>query len=260
MLWLSVLHDLEARREPSVLATVVSISGSSPCSVGTKMIVSATEFWGTVGGGHLEQLAIENARTVLNDGKSITVRYPLGATVGQCCGGVVEIFFEVLFRSPRLYLFGVGHVGQALCRVLAGTVFAVDAIDERPEWIEAPELPAPVVRHAIAWDEFVEQAEWSEERTYVAVMTHRHDWDQAIIEQVIRRPTRYVGLIGSDLKWRKFQERLIARGSSAKVLARVHCPIGLNIGGKAPNEVAISVAGELLREHYRRPTLPDSSP
>ncbi len=250
MLWLSVLRDLETRHEPSVLATVVAVSGSSPCPVGAKMIVTPNEFWGTVGGGHLEQLALENARAALLEGKSVSIRYPLGATVGQCCGGVVEIFFEVLFRSPRLYLFGAGHVGQALCRVLMGTAFTVEAIDERSEWIGAPELPPFVIRHPKPWDEFIEQAEWSAERTYVAVMTCRHDWDQAIIEQVIRKPTRYIGLIGSDLKWRKFRERLTARGMDDALLDRVRCPIGLDIGGKAPSEVAISVAGELLREHY----------
>jgi xanthine dehydrogenase accessory factor len=253
MLWLSVLRDLEARHEPSVLATVVEVSGSSPCSVGVKMIVTPGEFWGTIGGGHLEQLALENARTALREGQSARVRYPLGATVGQCCGGVVEIFFEVLFRSPRLYLFGAGHVGQALCRVLLGTAFTVEAIDERPEWIGAAELPPFVIRHAVGWDEFIEQAEWSAERTYVAVMTHRHDWDQAIVEQVIRKQTRYIGLIGSDLKWRRFRDRLIARGVDAALLDRVHCPIGLDIGGKAPGEVAISAAAELLRDHYKGP-------
>ena len=242
-----------------MLATIVSVSGSSPCPVGAKMVVSMNAFWGTVGGGHLEQLAIENARKALVDGESVTVRYPLGATVGQCCGGVVEVFFEVLFRSPRLYLFGAGHVGQAVCRVLTGTVFIVDAIDERPEWIDLPALPNSVVRQKVAWDEFIEHAEWNSERTYVAVMTHRHDWDQAIIEQVIRKSTRYVGLIGSDLKWRKFRERLMARGVDPVLLERVHCPIGLDIGGKAPSEVAISVASELLREHYKGPTFAKNS-
>jgi len=248
------LHELERLREggtPAALVTVVRCAGSCPAAPGAKMIVLGDgRFFGSIGGGHLEQLAIDDARACLAAGDSKTFRYPLGATAGQCCGGVVETFVETLNAGPQLYLFGAGHVAQALCRVLAGTPFAVHAVDERDEWSSA--LPPGVRRHGVPWDAFVRDAAWSADRTYVAIMTHRHDVDEAIVADVVRRPARYLGLIGSETKWRRFRDRLEARGVPKDALDRIKCPIGVNIGGKSPPEVAVSIAAELLGVHHGR--------
>jgi xanthine dehydrogenase accessory factor len=249
--WLRKLAELEESGTPAALVTVVRCQGSTPATPGAKMIVLADgSFFGTVGGGHLEQLVLVDARTCLVSGEKKTFRYPLGATAGQCCGGVVETFVDVLHAGPRLYLFGAGHVAQALCRVLAGTPFVVHAIDEREEWSGA--LPTEVRRHATPWDVFAREAEWSAERTYVAIMTHRHDTDEAIVADVVARPARYLGLIGSPTKWRRFRDRLEARGVAKEALDRIKCPIGMDVGGKAPQEVAISIAAELLGVHHGR--------
>jgi xanthine dehydrogenase accessory factor len=249
--WLGKLEELRQAGTPAALVTVVRCSGSCPAEPGAKMIVEAGgRVSGTIGGGHLEQLAIEDARQCLAAGEHKMLRYPLGATAGQCCGGVVEVFVEALNAGPRLYLFGAGHVGQSVCRVLSQTPFVVHAVDERAEWIDA--LPSEVRRHAEPWDAFVAEAAFDAERTFVAIMTHRHDLDEDIVAAVIRKPARYIGLIGSEAKWRRFRERLGARGLSEEALARVRCPIGLDIGGKSPAEVAISVAAELLGVHHGR--------
>jgi xanthine dehydrogenase accessory factor len=248
--WVSKLGEIG---RPAALVTATACSGSTPCTVGAKMIVLPDgEFFGTVGGGHLEKLAIDDARACLSSGESKTFKYPLGAKAGQCCGGVVELFVEVLGGNPLLYLFGVGHVGRAVCRTLAGTPFEVHAVDERDEWLSSSELPTTVKRHAEPWDEVVRTATWDAARTYVAIMTHRHDLDQDIVGAVVDRPAKYLGLIGSQTKWRRFQDRLAARGVSEEKLARVKCPIGVDIGGKAPQEVAISVCAELLKTHHGR--------
>jgi xanthine dehydrogenase accessory factor len=250
--WVRKLDELRAAGTTVALVTVTGCSGSTPCTVGAKLIVTRDAFFGTVGGGHLEKLVIDDARAALGEGASKTSRYPLGAKAGQCCGGVVDAFVEVIGLAPRLYLFGVGHVGQALCRVLDGTPFDIEAIDERDEWIASDRLPSSVRRRAMPWDAFVAECKWDAERTYVAIMTHRHDVDQEIVADVIARPARYIGLIGSKTKWARFRERLGARGVSDDALARVKCPIGLDTGGKAPQEVAISVAAELLKTLHGR--------
>jgi xanthine dehydrogenase accessory factor len=252
MSWLRKLAELEESGTPAALVTVVRCQGSTPAAPGAKMIVQADgSFTGTVGGGHLEQLVLADAQACIAAGEAKTFRYPLGATAGQCCGGVVETFVDVLHVGPRLYLFGAGHVAQALCRVLAGTPFVVHAVDERQEWSEA--LPPEVRRHATPWDVFTADAQWSAERTFVAIMTHRHDVDEAIVADVVKRPARYLGLIGSQTKWRRFRDRLESRGLSKAELDRVRCPIGLDVGGKSPPEVAISIAAELLGVHHGRP-------
>jgi xanthine dehydrogenase accessory factor len=249
--WLRKLEEIGETGGRTALVTVVRCSGSTPTAPGAKMLVLPEALaCGTIGGGHLEQLVLDDARACLAACESKMFRYPLGATAGQCCGGVVEVFVDVLGGGPQLYLFGVGHVGQALCRVLAGTPFTVHAIDEREEWIGA--LPPEVRRHSVPWDAFAREAEWSAERTYVAIMTHRHDVDEAIVADVLARPARYVGLIGSTTKWRRFRDRLESRGLQAASLDRVRCPIGSDIGGKSPPEVAISVAAELVAMHHGR--------
>ncbi|HEY6461044.1 MAG TPA: XdhC family protein, partial [Polyangiaceae bacterium] len=115
-------------------------------------------------------------------------------------------------------------------------------------------LPEGVRRHAVPWDAFVAEAGWDDTRTYVAIMTHRHDVDEAIVADVAGRPARYLGLIGSTVKWRRFRDRLESRGLAKDALDRVKCPIGLDVGGKAPQEVAISIAAELLSVHHGRST------
>jgi xanthine dehydrogenase accessory factor len=249
--WIGKLDELRRTGESLALVTVIRCVGSTPRELGAKMLVRADgRFFGTIGGGNLEQLVIEDARRCLGDGAARTFRYPLGARAGQCCGGLMELLVEVINAGPRLYLFGAGHVGQALCRVLAGTPFSVDLVDERPEWLERDQLPAAIRTHAMRWDEFAETAPWSEERTFVAVMTHRHDLDEEIIRHVVLKPAKYIGLIGSQAKWSRFRHRLEERGIATSQLDRVRCPIGLPVGGKAPQEVAISIAAELLQTFH----------
>ena len=243
--WVEKLSELRADGLAVAVVTVTSISGSTPCGIASKLLALVDgRFFGTIGGGNLESLVLRDAHECLCRSESKAFRYPLGATAGQCCGGVVEVIVEVLGVGPRLYLFGAGHVGQSVVRVLDGTPFEVHVIDERAEWLE--KLPRNAIRHTGAWDEFVEHASWDSDKTFVAVMTHRHDLDQAIVEAILDKPAKYLGLIGSDVKWRRFRERLIARGKTETALSRVRCPLGIDIGGKSPAEVAVSLAAEII--------------
>ena len=153
---------------------------------------------------------------------------------------------EPINTGPELYLFGAGHVGQALCQVLDGTVFSIHLIDDREEWVFSDKISSQVIRHPCDWKDF----QWNPETTFVAIMTHRHDLDQEILEKALKHEIRYVGMIGSASKWEKLKERLTQRGVSTHVLSKVKCPIGLNIGGKSPKEIAISIASELLQIYH----------
>jgi xanthine dehydrogenase accessory factor len=249
--WLKEASRLDAAGVPFALVTVVESKGSTPRAAGAKLIVTAQGDWyGTIGGGQLERLVLDDARKALDAAISAPRRYPLCLRTGQCCGGAVEVMIELMGLGPLLYLFGAGHVGQALACTLTGTPFAVHVIDERAEWLEHPGLPIGVRRHAEPWRAFMEQAPWSRERVYAAVMTHDHQLDLEIVEALLAKPTRFLGLIGSATKWERFQRRLLAMGVNAHDLTRVHCPIGKPLGGKAPHEIAIAVAADLLERHY----------
>ena len=250
--WLRKLAELEESGTPAALVTVVRCQGSTPAAPGAKMIVLAD---GTFS-GHRRRRAPRAARPRRRarvprvgrgeDASGIRWARPPGSAAAASS----RSSSTSSHAGPRLYLFGAGHVAQALCRVLAGTPFVVHAIDEREEWSGA--LPVEVRRHAAPWDVFAREAEWSAERTYVAIMTHRHDTDEAIVADVVGRPARYLGLIGSPTKWRRFRDRLESRGVAQEALDRIKCPIGLDVGGKSPQEVAISIAAELLGVHHGR--------
>ncbi len=249
MKWVLDLNECLEKPEVFSVLTVVATSGSVPREVGAKMIVRQDgTHSGTIGGGHLEALAVNDALMCIRAQKSQLFSYPLGAKAGQCCGGKVDIFVEVLNSGPLLYVFGAGHVGHAVSQTLIGTAFRTTLIDSRPEWIQSKNIPPEIGRVDDDWDDFVDSALWDENRTFAVIMTHEHRLDQDILEVLLKKPMRYLGLIGSEKKWATFKSRLLARGFSEEELARVHCPIGLPLGGKSPKEVAISFAAEVLTE------------
>jgi xanthine dehydrogenase accessory factor len=249
--WTRRLDELARGGTPVAIVTIIGCSGSTPRELGAKMLVREDgRINGTIGGGHLEELCIGEARACLASDAARTLRIPLGAKTGQCCGGVVDVLVEVVNVGPTLYLFGVGHVGQALCHVLAATPFRIEVVDPRDGWVNAPEIPPSVIRHACEWDEVTSSLRWDAARTFVAIMTHRHDTDQDIVEHVLDKPAKHIGLIGSATKWQRFRTRLLAKGRTEAELARIKCPIGLDIGGKSPGEVAVSIAAEMLKIHH----------
>jgi xanthine dehydrogenase accessory factor len=119
-------------------------------------------------------------------------------------------------------------------------------VDPRSDWLE--KAPTSVIKHQNTGHEFIDSySHWNAEKTYAVVMTYDHDLDQALIEKLSAKETKYLGLIGSNTKWQRFQKRLIEKGLSSGTLGKVRCPIGLPIGGKTPQEVAISFAAEIVQ-------------
>jgi len=252
--------------EPGVLVMVAATQGSVPREAGACMVVFARHTVGTVGGGRLEFEAIDEARRQLSTAGEGQAphrrRFPLGPSLGQCCGGVVELQFERVTLNdadslrdrlaPRLAplaLFGGGHVGHALAQALAPLPFAVTWIDSR-ETIFPLQLPEHVTAEHSEPVEGAVQGLAAASRVLIMSFSHAEDLD--IVAACLRRLRErndlpYVGLIGSHTKWATFRHRLEARGFSAGELSRVTCPIGLpGITGKSPEIIAASVAAQLL--------------
>lgn len=244
--WLDALAAAERDRQPAVLVTVLSAKGSTPREAGTKMVVSADGLAGTIGGGNLEYQCEAAARELLATGATglITRDFPLGPALGQCCGGHVSVLFEVL-RPPTLQvaLFGAGHVGRALVRVLGELPCHVTWIDPRPDALPAqtPNNVAPVRA-----PDAVQTVAGLPPHAVVLVMTHDHALDFDIVAACLARSDLpFVGLIGSDTKRSRFSGRLRRMGLP---LDRLICPIGLpTIDGKDPAVIAVSVAAQLLQ-------------
>lgn len=261
--WQDRVAELRREQTPAVLVTVDSIVGSTPREPGAKMIVTATGLCGTIGGGNLEYQACRIARDQLERGADDGLqRFPLGAGLGQCCGGLVNLMFERLSADSDwealaqeeeridLYLFGAGHVGQALVRALRDLPFRIHWIDTRDDIL--PQEPPPGVTAICTATPEAEIAAAAAE-SYFLVMTHDHGLDQRLCEQILLRDDfAYFGLIGSVSKRRNFETRLLRRGIDARKFARMTCPVGIGgINGKQPAQIAISVAAEILQVYDR---------
>jgi len=269
--WQDRVAELRRKQTPAVLVSVDSIVGSTPREPGAKMIVTATELYGTIGGGNLEYQACRIARNQLARGADDGLqRFPLGAGLGQCCGGLVNLMFEKLgdhsdwdelMRDAdrvELYLFGAGHVGQAVVRALRDLPVRIHWIDTRDNIL--PEA-APTGTSTLCTDTPEAEIDAAAAGSYFLVMTHDHGLDQRLSEQILARDDfAYFGLIGSSSKRRNFETRMQRRGIDPQKFERMTCPIGIDgIRSKQPAQIAISVAAEILQVYDRAHNNKDSN-
>jgi xanthine dehydrogenase accessory factor len=247
--WLEVLRALEQEGTPAVLLTLLAVRGSTPREAGCKMVVTETDAHGTIGGGNFEFHSIALARSLLASGAAAPLvrEFPLGPELGQCCGGHASVLLErIRPTSMQVALFGAGHVGRALVQLLGTLDCRVLWIDSRAEAF--PEhLPANVTKLLDAAP--VARVAGLPAGSFVLVMTHDHALDYDIVAAALpRSELPYVGLIGSETKRARFVSRLRRAGLSADAIRRLVCPIGVEgAGGKAPAEIAIAVAAQLLQ-------------
>lgn len=245
--WLDVLLHLRERRVPAIILTLLQDKGSVPRGAGTKMVVSLDESWLTIGGGNLEFQCMAIAREMLTAGQQLPRQetFALGARAGQCCGGMTQVLFEPWGApQPEVYVFGAGHVGQALVAILATLPCRVNWVDER----EGQFAIAPAGVRCIHTDDPCEVARLAPDDALFVVMTHHHPLDLALAETLLRRGNHlYLGVIGSQTKRQRFDYLLEGKGISRDALATLRCPIGLpDVKGKLPAEIAVAVAGEII--------------
>lgn len=261
----------QAEGRAAVVVAVQHTRGSVPREAGTRMLVAADQVLGTIGGGHLELKAIDAARRLLA-GRTDEPRqphFPLGPALGQCCGGAVTLQLTPLAddrpadwpaAAPRfvLQLYGAGHVGRAIVRLLDGLPCRVHWVDER----EGEFPPGPSAPHIerLCVEPVQAEVAAAPPGAFYLVLTHSHDLDMAITEAILRRGDfAYLGLIGSATKRARFLHRFEARGIPADTLARITCPIGLpGITGKEPEVLAIAVVAQLLQVAEARRTSPSA--
>ena len=257
--WRDTIVDLRRADTPAILVSVDSIVGSTPREPGAKMIVTRDRLYGTIGGGNLEFQACRIARDQLLSGQAVgNKRFPLGAGLGQCCGGLVNLVFETLDDAQSwsraegeedtldLYLFGAGHVGRAVVNAMRDLPVDIHWIDSRDDMFP-PDLPAGVA--TVCTDTPEAEVDAAPAQCGFLVMTHDHSIDQSLCEQILKRDDfAYFGLIGSKSKRRMFETRMRRRGLDPQCFKRMTCPIGIDgISSKKPAVIAISVAAEIMQ-------------
>jgi xanthine dehydrogenase accessory factor len=245
--WLAAQNECEQQNQGYVMVSIVALQGSSPRGVGSKLLVTKHEQFDSIGGGHLEYKAIAQAREMLASNASTQlIDYPLGASLGQCCGGKVGLMYEVFsaIKMP-VVVFGAGHVGRALVPLLAQLPVHVTWVDSRYDM-----LPKTLPHAVLGVHEEHPQDHVADclAGTCYLIMTHHHGVDLALSEAVLKRgDASYLGVIGSLTKGRKFRQRLAAKGYSADPINHLYCPMGkAGISGKQPMEVAIAIAAQVM--------------
>jgi xanthine dehydrogenase accessory factor len=261
MRWLQAVEGLRRQRRPGVLVTLVAVRGHAPRDAGAKMVVADDTTWDSIGGGNLEAVAVSRARAMLSSGETspVTLTVDLSDKVPvehgvQCCGGEVTVVLEPLAVRPAVAVFGMGHVGLELARVLARHDLDLHLVDSRPgqlgDDVLAPLADADArvhVHHEAVLPELV-LAELPA-GTHVLVMTHDHAEDLALIDAALRAGhLGPIGLIGSSAKWARFRKTLLADGHATDAVDAVLTPIGVpTLAGKDPATIAVSVAAALLQ-------------
>ena len=266
MNWVAAVEALRRERRAGVLVTLVTVRGHAPREAGAKMVVAADATWDSIGGGNLEATAVARARAILAVetaripelmSLSLNDKAPVEHGV-QCCGGEVTILLEPLAVVPSVAIFGLGHVGVELARILARHDVELHLVDSRAEQASDRAL-AGATRDALA-RVHVHHAPVPElvlgqvpKGTHVLVMTHDHAEDIALCDVALRcSHLGSVGLIGSSAKWSRFRVKLAEEGHGPDALARITTPIGLpDVAGKDPATIAVSVAADLVRTFER---------
>lgn len=258
--------DFLAEHPQCALVDVTEAKGSTPRDVGAFMLVSTDAIWGTIGGGQLEYIAIDNARALLCGNGLPDMDIPLGPEIGQCCGGRTRLAFAAMTPAlaadlrhrldgtaetfPHVTLFGAGHVGRALVQALCPLPFKLTVVETRPEELQS--LPAGIGRRLTALPEA--EVEKMPAGSAALILTHDHALDFLIARTALgRQDLAYVGMIGSATKRATFAHWLKREGEDENLTTRLTLPIGGNaVRDKRPEVIAAMVAAELLTIYAAR--------
>jgi xanthine dehydrogenase accessory factor len=266
--WTEAVSRLRRERRPGVLVTVIDARGHAPREAGAKLVVAPDATWGSIGGGNLEESAITRARALLDAMQAAGTASPETFEVAlsdkartehgrQCCGGEVTVLLEPLAVVPAVAIFGVGHVGMELARILSRHDLELHLVDSRRDQLSADRLAAldDAVASVHVHHAPVPEVELGNVPTgsHVLILTHDHAEDFALCDAALRcEHLGSIGLIGSSAKWTRFRQGLRVEGHAETAIDRIESPIGhpesggAVVTGKDPASIALSVATSLL--------------
>lgn len=246
--------ELKKANVPFVTATVINAEGSTPAKIGSKMLVESDgKIIGTVGGGSLEKMVIQECLFAFDAVTNFSKVYDLSDTseqnsldTGMICGGSATVFFEVTIPRKKIYIFGGGHVSQALEKVIPKEKYSIIIIDNRREF-----AAKTLHTHAdeVVYSEYISFVKefHPEENSFIVIVTHGHTHDYEIVSSLYQKKinVRYIGMIGSKKKVMSTVNK-IKKELNDPGLSNLYSPIGLDIGGSSPAEIAISIAAEIM--------------
>lgn len=249
------LTERLSRDESCAVATIVDSSGSIPNAVGAQMLVDADgrRIAGTVGGGAIEYRAQNECAAAIADGRhrrfSAFLTDEEAGGIGMMCGGKAEIFVQVFCVAPQLVLVGAGHINLELSRIAGRLGYRVAVIDDRAEWANADNYPDARCFNLEPAEAYAEIA-WSSD-SFVVIGTR--DRDLPALRAAVGQPCRYIGVVASKRKALMLLRKLDEEGTDiAQLAGRLFAPIGLDTGGRAPADIAVSVIAEIQQIRHGR--------
>jgi xanthine dehydrogenase accessory factor len=236
---------VDAEGIPAAFVSLTGVAGSTPRSAGARMLVTEDQAVGTIGGGALEYRAIAEARLAIRTRVPRRFSVHLTRDLGMCCGGMTEVFLDPIVPGDELVVFGGGHVGAAVAELAVKLGFRVSVVDNREDWIAAERFPPEVNRWEADPRRILGRLPRGP-RVAMLILTHDHALDLELVEGLIGEELGWLGMIGSQTKVARFNLRLTAAGIDKTTLARLQAPVGVDIGAESPEEIAVSIAAELV--------------
>ena len=234
-----------------VLATVVEGIEGTPGRTGFKLICYEDEsFEGTVGGGELERLILQESKIVFETGENRLIKYTLDESdegIGVMCGGEAKIFLEYYPTNKRAYLFGAGHLCRSILPILNSLEFHTVVVDNRNDYANREKLPLANEIYAMEYADFLKDFQ-PLSNDAIIIFTHGHTHDFEIINDICRRnlDVKYVGMIGSRAKTAYAINKINEKSYNGNLVDKIFAPIGLNIGKTTTQEISVAIAAEIL--------------
>lgn len=242
--------ELRSRGERAALATIISRRGSTPRRDAAKMLIyDDGRTSGTIGGGCTEAEVCTAARLVIQTGKPKLLSFDLtdddAEESGLICGGTMEVYVEPVLPDPTLFIFGAGHIGQRLAETARTLGFKIAVIDDRTKYANLERFPMADAIYSGPWEELLPQLPVTES-SFLVIATRGHNFDLQCLRYAVGTPAGYIGLLGSRRKTKLLLSSLEQEGIDPANFERVYAPIGLEIGSETPEEIAVSIAAELI--------------
>lgn len=242
--------ELRRRGERAALATIVVRKGSTPRKDPAKMLVyDDGRQLGSIGGGCTEAEVCREALLVMRSEKPRLLSFDLteddAEESGLLCGGIMEVYVEPILPEPALFIFGAGHVGQCVAQAAKAIGFKVAVADDRVKYACPERIPDADAFYVDTWEKIFQQLPVNDS-SYLLIATRGHNFDLACLRFAVQSPAKYIGLLGSRRKTKLLFEALEREGVPPDKFERVYAPVGLEIGSETPEEIAVSIAAELI--------------
>jgi len=248
------IQRLRQSGRKAALATIVQIRGSVPSFQTAKMLVRDDgSILGSIGGGCVEAEVWAAAQDVLREEKSRVMSFDLTedsmAESGLICGGKLEVFIEPILPTPKMVIFGAGHISTQLSKIATIAGFKTTIVDNRPAYANSERFPEAEAIYSDSFETAFQQIVPGE-NTYLVIVTRGHQEDESVLRWAVQTDARYIGMIGSKRKVRTIFQDLEREGVSREKLERVCAPVGLDIAAVLPEEIAVAIVAEAI--YYRR--------